>query len=187
MRARVGKIARLPAAIREELNRHLDNGALGRELVPWLNALPEVQRVLAARFAGRLITEDNLSEWRRGGFQDWRREEERRIRLRELADPPDPDARELDSEIEERLVVEFAEELERLSALADPAERFKRLTRLSREFCRVQRIRNRSLEVGLLEVRSRKPAQTKSNLNSPRIGPSRTFSDKKHKGGGVGH
>ncbi|HXE43262.1 MAG TPA: hypothetical protein VN516_09580 [Candidatus Baltobacteraceae bacterium] len=47
MRARVGKIARLPGPIRNELNRRIHNGALGRELVPWLNALPEVQTVLA--------------------------------------------------------------------------------------------------------------------------------------------
>jgi hypothetical protein len=33
--ARVGKIARLPAAVRDELNRHLENGALGKNIVPW--------------------------------------------------------------------------------------------------------------------------------------------------------
>src|SRR5689334_9404477 len=86
MRARVGKIARLPGVVRDELNRRLHNGALGRELLPWLNTLPEVQRILAQRFASRPITEDNISAWRHGGFQDWLLQEERRVRLRELSD-----------------------------------------------------------------------------------------------------
>jgi len=58
MRARTGKIARLPVAVREELNHRLENGALGRELVPWLNELPEVKQILAERFAGRPILEE---------------------------------------------------------------------------------------------------------------------------------
>ncbi len=35
--ARTGKIARLPRALREELNRHLDEGEAGVDLVAWLN------------------------------------------------------------------------------------------------------------------------------------------------------
>lgn len=154
MRARIGKIARLPAAVREELNRRLHNAAFGKELVDWLNALPEVQRILAERFVGQPISKQNLSEWRQGGFQDWLREQARRERIRELAAQfPEGDTSELDAPIQERIVLEFAEELERLSAIPDPDERFKRLMRLSREFCRVQRARNRSLEVGLLQAK----------------------------------
>ena len=40
---RNGKIARLPLAIRQQLNQRLQNGELGQELVSWLNQLPEVQ------------------------------------------------------------------------------------------------------------------------------------------------
>src|SRR5712692_3098289 len=36
-----GKIARLPLAIREQLNRRLQDGEIGKELVVWLNAAPE--------------------------------------------------------------------------------------------------------------------------------------------------
>lgn len=68
---RKGKIARLPRDVRNELNRRLDNGEQGTHLVAWLNGLPEVKRVLAECFDGREINEQNLSEWKAGGFQDW--------------------------------------------------------------------------------------------------------------------
>jgi hypothetical protein len=68
---RNGKIARLPLAVRQELNRRLDDGEKGKTLVVWLNALPEVQAILAAEFGGRPISEQNLSEWKQGGYRDW--------------------------------------------------------------------------------------------------------------------
>ena len=40
MTARNGKVARLPKVVREELNRRLEDGQLGRELLCWLNGLP---------------------------------------------------------------------------------------------------------------------------------------------------
>ena len=159
MRTRTGKIARLPGAIRHELNHRLHNGALGRELVPWLNALPEVQRVLAERFASRPITEDNLSEWRQGGFQDWLLQEERRVRLRELSNQcPERDpalrARRLAAYTEEQLALELAEEIERLSAMKDRDARSKHLQRLCRELCRLQNSHTRNREVRLLETKA---------------------------------
>jgi hypothetical protein len=36
-----------------------------------LNALPEVQAVLAAEFAGKPIREQNLSDWRKHGHKQW--------------------------------------------------------------------------------------------------------------------
>jgi len=66
-----GKIGRLPQAIQEQVNRRLVNGEKARTLVAWLNALPEVQAVLAAEFAGKPIREQNLSEWRQHGYQKW--------------------------------------------------------------------------------------------------------------------
>lgn len=68
---RNGKIARLPRAVRQELNRRLEEGEPGKELVAWLNALPEVQAIVAAEFGGKPIREQNLSEWKKGGYQDW--------------------------------------------------------------------------------------------------------------------
>ena len=68
---RNGKIARLPAAIRSELNQRLLDGKEGKELVEWLNSLPAVQAILQAKFEGKPISENNLSQWRNGGYAAW--------------------------------------------------------------------------------------------------------------------
>ncbi len=73
---RNGKIARLPRQLREELNRRLDDGEQGKQLVAWLNGLPEVQAMLKSDFQGMAINEQNLCEWKQGGFHDWRRHQE---------------------------------------------------------------------------------------------------------------
>jgi hypothetical protein len=74
-RSRVGKIARLPLAIRQQLNQRLQNGERGRDLLPWINGLPEVQTVLAAQFHGQPVLQQNLSAWRQGGYLDWEEEQ----------------------------------------------------------------------------------------------------------------
>ena len=66
-----GKIGRLPRAIQEQVNLRLENGEKARTLVAWLNALPEVQAMLAAEFGGKPIREQNLSEWRKYGYKQW--------------------------------------------------------------------------------------------------------------------
>lgn len=68
---RHGKIARLPKALREELNRRLENGEPGKRLVAWLNTRPEVQALVATEFGGKPVREQNLSEWKTGGYRDW--------------------------------------------------------------------------------------------------------------------
>jgi hypothetical protein len=73
---RKGKIARLPRAIRQELNCRIEEGEEGKKSVAWLNAQPEVQAVVAAEFFGKPIREQNLSEWKRGGFRDWQAQQE---------------------------------------------------------------------------------------------------------------
>ena len=47
------------------------------------NGLDQIQQVLARDFAGRPVTEQNLSEWKQGGFFDWRQEMESSARLRD--------------------------------------------------------------------------------------------------------
>lgn len=74
---RNGKIARLPHSARQELNRRLDEGEQGKKLVAWLNALPEAQAIVSAEFGGKPIREQDLSEWRQGGYRDWRRSRRR--------------------------------------------------------------------------------------------------------------
>jgi hypothetical protein len=68
---RNGKIARLPREVRNQLNRRLQDGEPGTKLVGWLNSSPEVQSVVAAEFASRPVNEQNLSEWKQGGYRDW--------------------------------------------------------------------------------------------------------------------
>ena len=68
---RTGKIARLPHQLRDQLNQRLHNGEPGVDLIQWLNALPEVQALLAEHFNAVPISPQNLSEWNNGGFLDW--------------------------------------------------------------------------------------------------------------------
>jgi len=72
--------------IREQLNTRLADGEPGEplgigaggksrkeasRLVEWLNSNPDVMKVMAEQFEGRPITDNNLSEWRAGGFEEW--------------------------------------------------------------------------------------------------------------------
>jgi len=82
---RTGKVARLPHEIRELLNQKLLDGIQGRQLVDWLNGLPEVQEVMIRDFDGRAISEQNLTEWKQGGFRQWFAQEEARLCSRVLA------------------------------------------------------------------------------------------------------
>ena len=68
---RRGKIARLPRAVREQLNVRLDDGQEAAEILPWLNDLPEVRQIISERFNGTPVSPQNLSAWRQGGFQEW--------------------------------------------------------------------------------------------------------------------
>lgn len=69
--SRTGKIARLPHEVREELNRRLLDGVAGPALLEWLNSLPAAQAVVKARFQGKPIRKQNLSDWRLGGYREW--------------------------------------------------------------------------------------------------------------------
>ena len=76
MATRNGKVANLPNDIREQLNLRLLEGETGRDLAAWLNALPEVQSILASQFNGSGISEVNLTHWRQGGYLQWLTERE---------------------------------------------------------------------------------------------------------------
>jgi len=83
--ARTGKIARLPREIRTQLNRRLSDGEKARRLVEWLNSLPDVRAILESDFAGREITEQNLYEWKQGGYPEWLAHQDAVARAAELA------------------------------------------------------------------------------------------------------
>ena len=61
----------MPHTVREELNRRLQEGETGVQLVAWLKGLPDTQRVPAQCFGGRPVNEQNLSAWKAGGYREW--------------------------------------------------------------------------------------------------------------------
>src|SRR3954468_15754798 len=79
MKTRIGKIARLPHALREQLNHRLADGELGPGLLRWLNGLDEVQECMTEHFDGRPVSGQNLTEWRQGGYREWQVREETRV------------------------------------------------------------------------------------------------------------
>src|SRR3954468_6317546 len=46
--SRIGKVARLPHSLREQLNLRLLDHEPAKSILPWLNSLPEVKAILAA-------------------------------------------------------------------------------------------------------------------------------------------
>lgn len=81
-----GKIARLPARLREEVNRRLHDGESGPVLLEWLNGTPEALEVCADYFNSEPISPQNLSAWRQGQFQRWEREQKQLQRTRARAE-----------------------------------------------------------------------------------------------------
>ena len=94
---RTGKIARLPRAVREELTARIEDGEAAKPLLEWLNSREVVVGVLFEHFDGRAITEQNLSEWKQRGFQEW----QKRMETRELARDFLHEAEELEDEVGE--------------------------------------------------------------------------------------
>ena len=82
---RKGKIARLPAAIREQVNHRLFDGQTGPQIIAWLHTQPDVLTVLDEHFNEQPITSQNLSEWKSGGYQDWIGRREKVETLKQLS------------------------------------------------------------------------------------------------------
>jgi len=153
MNARHGKIARLPLALREELNRRLQNGELSPALLPWLNQLPEVQALLAQFFAGRPISRQNLSEWRLGGYRDWLKLQERQLLIRRIAEEgvtlkQQEGQEDLFENFARIAVTELYADFDTLDQYQGD-DRWKRLRSLTRELAGLQREYNRSRQVEL--------------------------------------
>jgi len=171
-----GKIARLPRELREQINRRLVNNEPGNQLVAWLNGLPEVQAVLAEHFGGREINEDNLSEWKQHGHQDWLRGEVARDWLNELTDQADSLDEQMDEgQISDRFGSLLAAELTRLGKIlidreAEPAKRWERLCEVQRVLSQLRRDDHRAILTGitrgknLLAVKRELTAKLKSDL-----------------------
>jgi hypothetical protein len=81
-----GKIGALPHRLREQVNHRLLDGQVDSEILPWLNALPEVQERMKARFKSEPISSMNLSAWRTGQYQIWLAERQEIAATKELAE-----------------------------------------------------------------------------------------------------
>ena len=166
---RNGKIARLPRPIRDQLNRRLEEAEPGHALVQWLNAQAPVQRVLERDFSGRPITEQNLSEWRQGGFVEWQQHQESCEWVRVMAGNADHLAEESGvMPVSDRLSSMAALSLGKLiptlaaDALSDSSKR-NDFCRLLRELARLRRDDFEALRVRSyreMNHRPRRPRRT---------------------------
>lgn len=84
--ARVGKIARLPLAVREELNARLRDNESGQTILEWVNGLEVAQELLGRHFGGEPISDSNLSVWRQGGFEEWMQEQAKVHKIEKLSE-----------------------------------------------------------------------------------------------------
>jgi hypothetical protein len=149
--ANYGKIARLPRKIRDELNRRLDDGEAGVDLVEWLNGLPSAKKVLQERFDGRPINEVNLTEWKNGGYLNWQAQQETVALAREFNAESEELAKLCGSDLTERLktvvAVRYAALLQGWNGEITPEMRAKLrgMKGLTREIVRLRRC-DRELE-----------------------------------------
>jgi hypothetical protein len=156
-KSRTGKIARLPCAVRDALNRRLMDGMEGGRLLAWLNAQFEVREVLRRDFASVPVSRQNLSQWRLGGYQDWLRRQEACERIRAFTEKACAltDAAgnvRLSDRLAALLTAQLAEVATALlEATADPVERWKLLQPLIRE---VGRLRHGDHSAGWLNLES---------------------------------
>ena len=158
-RTRNGKIARLPKAIREQLNRRLDDNEQGKLLVEWINSLPEAQAVFKSEFNGCPLNEQNLSAWKQGGFRAWQKQQERL----ELVQQWTEDAKELadaagtakfSSGLSMILLTELAQALrDALEECPDKATRLERLNQVTQRFAQLRREETNTARVQMARER----------------------------------
>ncbi len=153
---RTGKIARLPLDVRTELNDRLQEGEPGKEIVAWLNTLPEVETMVEKFFFGRPIREQNLSEWKQGGYREWLVNQEARETLDGLEEeteewflkhrPPVSDT------LARWLAVRYASEARQLDTLEGP-ERWRRLRDLCADVAELRRGDHRARRLDIEDSR----------------------------------
>jgi hypothetical protein len=172
---RVGKIGRLPKCIRDMLGTRIEDGQPGKELVKWLNGLPDVQKVLKKQFGGRPVTEQNLSDWKQTGHPEWLRQEESRSlagRLTERSDDLDEAAE--GQQISDRFATVLAAELARLALTllekeTDPEKRWQRLLEVNRELSQLRRDDHRALRTGIEHSRWNHELEQEENEEAERM------------------
>jgi hypothetical protein len=165
MITRNGKIARLPKHVRHQLNSRLEDGEPGKQLVEWLNGLPQVQEVLKLRFGGRPISEQNLSEWKQGGYLEWLKLQESRYLVQHLSEQAeDLEADAGDLAVSDRCATLLAVELARnaealLQQNSDPRERWRNLQDLLKAVGQLRRDDHQAARLRLEQDRWNREAE----------------------------
>jgi len=72
---RRGKVARFPKALRDQINQMIRDGSSYSAIIQKLKSSPET--------ASLVISKQNLSRWKLGGYQDWLAQQEWREDMRE--------------------------------------------------------------------------------------------------------
>ena len=177
-----GKISRLPREIRKQLNRRLDAGEPGKRLVAWLNELPAVQAVMAAEFGGAVINEQNLTNWKQGGFRDWRMREEARVLVQSAADaesPPVVTTEQLSTVVGARYLVAAREE----QRSPKPADRqFRQWRVILKDVVLLQRRENQGKRVALAGQWQAWRQEKKANLERIKVNQGETLEKNKMEG-----
>jgi hypothetical protein len=176
---RNGKIARLPLAVREELNRRLENGESGTSLRAWLHSLPEVQAVLRAEFDGRAINAQNLTEWRQGGYREWLAAQEARALAEHLGRETLSGADQKYKDLPEMLALSLGARYFVVSGFLSGTTTRDEEWRLLRQFsAEVMRLRRSDLEARRLALQrkrmaldEKKLAMLKSSVNQAASNP----------------
>ena len=158
MSTHIGKIGRLSKERREELGERMEDGQTGKELAEWLNSLPEVQALLKAKFGGRPVNEQNVSNWRLSGHKDWLRLREARARvLRLVEDEEELSAVAGGHRLGDCLAAILAVELDGLGRAllgdeeADLEKRWERFCEVHRQVSRLRRDDDRVKRTSLRE------------------------------------
>jgi hypothetical protein len=152
---RTGKIARLPKHLRDRIGADLEGGVPGKQIVAWLNRLPLVQRAITNEFDGHPITEQNLSEWKAGGHQDWLKNQQAVKLARQLTEQAgDIDDAATGLALSDRLASVLSVQLARVAMAlveqeTDPEKRWQRLCHVNRELARLRREDHRALHLEL--------------------------------------
>jgi hypothetical protein len=152
---RNGKIARLPHRIRFQLNTRLRDGESNRALVAWLNSLPEVSEILSERSNGKSVTEQNLSEWKQGGYVDWLKTMESCEVVERLASKAQGlEASADDENIPDLLATVLAAELAKLSEefLKEGGDLNERWSKLKDLLAQLDQLRQQDHKAGMVRI-----------------------------------
>ena len=159
-----GKIARLPAEVRDLLNERLLDAEPPDAILTWLNGLPAVQAVLAQHFESQPISPKNLSAWQSGlAFEEWCA---RRDLLDETRDWSEAaaDTRaeypQLAAHVTLLLAARLGRELQRLRDHGDPVFKVKALLRIARALAALRR-QQHTREKLALQLRRNPPPDAK--------------------------